>query len=121
MCAMQAIRYMDRYGATEEHFALSAARMRTEGARNELAHLRTPMTVDAVMSTPYLAYPTRLAMACPRTISVSAMVRVAEAAQQVRRRCGAHQVDGVHTALGAGAGGSVQFFTVGIFSADPDE
>jgi acetyl-CoA C-acetyltransferase len=237
MCAMQAIRYMDRYGATEQHFALSAARMRTEGARNEHAHLRTPMTVDAVLATPYLAYPTRLAMACPRTtggcamvlvsddlarrlavplawvrgfaarantyfmgdkmgdcgpndhgfyhdlhlaaasayamagitrppdqvrlvepyipfsvmepaqlealgvcgpgeapklaeighfdhdgpmpccpsggtlcanpISVSAMVRVAEAAQQVRRRCGAHQVDGVHTALGAGAGGSV--------------
>lgn len=251
MCAMQAIRYMDRHGATEEHFALSAARMRTEGARNEHAHLRTPMTVDAVLATPYLAYPTRLAMACPRTtgacamvlvngdlarrlsapkawirgfaarantyfmgdkmgdcgpndhglyhdlhlaaasayamagitrpaeqvrlvepyipfsvmepaelealgvcgpgeapklaeighfdhdgpmpccpsggvlcanpISISAMARVAEAAQQVRRRCGAHQVEGVHTALGAGAGGSVQFFTVGIFSTDPHE
>jgi acetyl-CoA C-acetyltransferase len=58
---------------------------------------------------------------CANPISVSAMARVAEAAQQVRRRAGAHQVDGVHTALGAGAGGSVQFFTVGIFSADPDE
>ena len=40
MCAMAAVRYMDRYGATEEHFALSAARMRTDGARNEYAHLR---------------------------------------------------------------------------------
>jgi len=49
------------------------------------------------------------------------MVRVAEAAQQVRRRCGAHQVEDVHTTLGAGAGGSVQFFTVGIFSTHPDE
>ena len=251
MCAMQAVRYMDRYGATEEHFAHSAARMRTDGARNEHAHLRQPLTVDEVLATPYLAYPIRLAMACPRSsgvcamvlasgdlarrlaaskawvrgfaarantyfmgdkmgacgdndhglyydlhlaaasayamagidrpaeqlrlvepyipfasmepgevealgvcrpgeapklaeqghfdadgpmpvcpsggvlcanpISISAMARVAEAAQQVRGRAGAHQIDGVHTALGAGAGGSVQFFTVGIFSADPDE
>jgi acetyl-CoA C-acetyltransferase len=58
---------------------------------------------------------------CANPISISAMARVAEAAQQVRQRCGAHQVEGVHTALGAGAGGSVQFFTVGIFSTDPDE
>jgi acetyl-CoA C-acetyltransferase len=249
MCALQAVRYMDRYGATEEQFAVMASRMRTSGARNPNAHLRTPVTPAEVAETPYLAWPIRLAMACPRSsgacamvlagerlarrlsapkawvrgyaaranthfmgdkmgacgdndhglyydlrlaaesayamagirrpaeelhlvepyipfatmepaqlealglcdageapklaeqghwdndgplpvcpsggvlcanpISISAMARVAEAAQQVRGRAGDHQVDGVRTALGAGAGGSVQFFAVGIFGQEP--
>jgi acetyl-CoA C-acetyltransferase len=250
MCALQASRYVHRYGTTEEQFALTASRMRTNGARNPNTHLRAPLSPGEVLATPYLAWPIRLAMACPRSsgacamvlasgdlarrlsppkawvrgvaarantyfmgdkmgacgendhgfyhdlalaaesayrmagirrpatelrivepyipfatmepgqlealrlcppgyastwaeqghwdldgplpvcpsggvlcanpISVSAMVRVAEAAQQVRGRAGPHQVDGARTALGGGAGGSVQFFAVAVFGQEPE-
>ncbi len=58
---------------------------------------------------------------CSNPISVSALVRVAEAAQQVRDRAGDYQVDGATTALGTGAGGDAQFFVVAIVDRrDPD-
>lgn len=59
---------------------------------------------------------------CANPISVTALVRVAEAAQQVRDRAGDHQVEGATTALSTGAGGDAQFFVVGIFDRrDPQE
>ncbi|HLF40759.1 MAG TPA: thiolase family protein [Acidimicrobiia bacterium] len=249
MTAFQAVRHMHRHGVTEEQFAVIASRTRGNGARNEHAHLRTPISPEEVLATPYLAWPTRLAMACPRSsgacavvvasgdlarrlsapkawvrgfaarantyfmgdkmgdaglndhgfyydlrltaetayrmagitrpaeelqvaepyvpfatmepgelealglcepgeaaklaeqghwdidgavavcpsggvlcanpISISAMARVAEAAQQVRGRAGGHQVDGVRMALGGGAGGSVQFFSTAVFGTEP--
>jgi len=57
---------------------------------------------------------------CANPISVSALVRVAEAAQQVRGRADDHQVDGVRTAVAGGAGGSYQFFVVGVLSTEPE-
>jgi acetyl-CoA C-acetyltransferase len=56
---------------------------------------------------------------CANPISVTALVRVAEAAQQVRERAGDHQVDGVRTAVSTGAGGSVQFFVTSVLGRDP--
>lgn len=58
---------------------------------------------------------------CTNPISVTALVRVAEAAQQVRGRAAGHQVDGCRTALATGAGGDAQFFVVAILDGrDPD-
>lgn len=249
MTALSAVRYMDRYGATEEDFALVAERLRANGARNRYAHLRTPISAKEILQTPVLASPLRLGMSCPQTsgacavlvtsgdrarrlssppawirgvaarsntyfmgdkmaacgdndhathhelalaaveaytmagigdpatqihvaepyvpfssmeapmleslglcergtgfrlagegvwnmdgrlpvcpsggvlctnpISVSALARMAEAAQQVRRRAGDHQVDRVETAVAGGAGGSIQFFVVGVFGKEP--
>lgn len=57
---------------------------------------------------------------CANPISVTALVRVAEVAQQVRGRAGGHQVPGCTTALATGAGGDAQFFVVAIVDArDP--
>jgi acetyl-CoA C-acetyltransferase len=55
---------------------------------------------------------------CANPISVSALARVAEGALQVRARAGEHQVEGARTAVVAGAGGSIQFFCVGVLSAE---
>jgi acetyl-CoA C-acetyltransferase len=51
---------------------------------------------------------------CTNPISVSGMLRIAEAAQQVRQRAGDHQVERAETAVGAGQGGSIQFSVVAV-------
>ncbi|MGH9001871.1 MAG: thiolase C-terminal domain-containing protein, partial [Acidimicrobiia bacterium] len=249
MTALAAVRYMDRYGATEEDFAVVAERLRRNGAGNAHSHLRIPITAKEVMETPVLCWPLRLAMCCPQTsggcavviqsaerarrlsapaawvrgvaartntyfmgdkmgdcgpndhatpyelhlaateayamagiadpasevhvaepyvpfssmeaamleslglsppgegfrlagegvfdrdgrlpvcpsggvmctnpISVTALVRMAEAAQQVRRRAGDHQVDRADVAVATGVGGSIQFYVVGVFGREP--
>jgi acetyl-CoA C-acetyltransferase len=56
---------------------------------------------------------------CTNPISVTALVRMAEAAQQVRRRAGDHQVDRADVAVATGVGGSIQFYVVGVFGREP--
>lgn len=56
---------------------------------------------------------------CTNPISVTAMVRVAEAALQVQGRAGEHQVAKANTAVATGAGGSHQFFNVTVLSNEP--
>jgi acetyl-CoA C-acetyltransferase len=249
MTALAAVRYMDRFGATEEDFAVVAERLRANGAGNAHSHLRIPIAAKDVLGTPVLCWPLRLAMCCPQTsgscavvissgerarrlssppawirglaarsntyfmgdkmadcgsndhatpyelrlaateayamagitdpateidlaepyvpfssmegpmleslglappgvgfrlagegvfdmdgrlpvcpsggvmctnpISVTALVRMAEAAQQVRRRAGDHQVDRAEVAVATGVGGSIQFYVVGVFGKDP--
>lgn len=62
---------------------------------------------------------------CANPIAVTALVRVAEAAQQVRGRAGDRQVPGAGSAVATGPGGSHQFHTVVTLDAsrptDPQE
>jgi acetyl-CoA C-acetyltransferase len=54
-------------------------------------------------------------------VSATALIRVAEAALQVRGTAGRHQRDGVHRAVATGQGGATQFSTVAVLGADrPD-
>lgn len=55
---------------------------------------------------------------CTNPISVTAMVRFAEATAQVQGRAGPHQVPGVRTAVATGAGGSHQFFNVAVLDRE---
>lgn len=55
---------------------------------------------------------------CAAPISVSALVRFAEGALQVRGRAGDHQVDGCRTAVVTGAGGSIQFAGVAVLRGE---
>jgi acetyl-CoA C-acetyltransferase len=50
-------------------------------------------------------------------IGASGMLRMAEAANQVRGEAGEHQVDGARIALGQAYGGNAQYFSMAIFSA----
>lgn len=55
---------------------------------------------------------------CTNPISVTAMVRFAEAVLQVQGRAGDHQVPGARTIVATGAGGSHQFFNVAVLTSE---
>ncbi len=50
-------------------------------------------------------------------IGASGMLRLAEAANQVRGQCGEHQIDGARVALGQAYGGNAQYFSMAIFGS----
>jgi acetyl-CoA C-acetyltransferase len=50
-------------------------------------------------------------------IGASGMLRLAEAANQVRGQAGEHQVEGARIALGQAYGGNAQYFSMAIFSS----
>jgi acetyl-CoA C-acetyltransferase len=50
-------------------------------------------------------------------IGASGMLRMAEAANQVRGQAGAHQVEGARVSLGQAYGGNAQYFAMAIFSS----
>jgi acetyl-CoA C-acetyltransferase len=50
-------------------------------------------------------------------IGASGMLRLAEAANQVRGQAGEHQVDGARVSLGQAYGGNAQYFSMAIFSS----
>ncbi len=52
-------------------------------------------------------------------VSATAMVRIAEAALQVRQMAGERQVDGVERAVATGQGGATQFSTVCVLGTRP--
>jgi len=54
-------------------------------------------------------------------IGASGMLRLAEAANQVRGQAGAHQVDGARISLGQAYGGNAQYFSMAIFAASLDQ
>lgn len=56
---------------------------------------------------------------CTNPISVTAMVRFAEATLQVQGRAGDRQVASVETAVATGSGGSHQFFPVAVLTREP--
>ncbi|MGE0038691.1 thiolase family protein [Pseudorhodoplanes sp.] len=60
--AARANRYMERYGATQRHFAQVAAKNRAHAVMNERASLRTPITVDEVLNDRVIVPPLTRAM-----------------------------------------------------------
>jgi acetyl-CoA C-acetyltransferase len=57
---------------------------------------------------------------CANPIAVTALVRIAEAAQQVRETAGDRQVEGVESAVATGIGGSKQFHSIVTLDATRD-
>jgi acetyl-CoA C-acetyltransferase len=56
---------------------------------------------------------------CTNPISVTAMVRLAEATLQIQGRAGERQVAGAETVVSTGSGGSHQFFPVTVLTREP--
>jgi len=83
--ATEASAYMKQYGATQEDAARVAVRDRNNALNNPHAHLRRPITVADVMSSPMLAYPIKLLDVCPRTDGACAVVFAA--ANIARKMC----------------------------------
>ena len=62
--ALAARRHMETYGTTEEHLATIAVGQRKWAARNPLAQMRMPITVDDYYASPWVADPLRRLDCC---------------------------------------------------------
>jgi acetyl-CoA acetyltransferase len=75
--ALKAKWYMDRYGVTSSDLAAIAVKARTNGARNENAHLRKEVTVEDVLHSPMIADPLTRFQCCPSSDGAAALVLTA--------------------------------------------
>jgi len=64
MLALPAMRYLHEFGATERQLATVAVQQRLWARRNPRATLRTPLSVDDVLSAPMIAPPLTRPMCC---------------------------------------------------------
>ena len=78
MLAMSAIRYMHKYGMTQEDMARIVVKNRAHAALNPNAHLRAPTSIDEVMHSRMIAWPIKLFDACPQSSGGCAMVLASE-------------------------------------------
>ncbi len=72
--ALQARAYMDEYGVTEEDCALVSVKNHGNAFRNPVAQLPLRLTVEDVMSSPYVAEPLKVLDCCPISDGASAVV-----------------------------------------------
>lgn len=77
-CALQAKRYLHKYGITEEQCAQVAVKNLKNGQRNPYAHRAMDVTVGQVMSSRMLANPIKELDAYPITDGACAMILAAE-------------------------------------------
>lgn len=71
--------YMGKYGATEEDAAMVSVRDHNNAALyNPYAHLRTMITVEDVMKSPYISYPLKMLDMCPRSDGACAVIFAGE-------------------------------------------
>jgi acetyl-CoA C-acetyltransferase len=78
MLALQAVRYMAKYGTTEYHMALAAVKNRRHAMRNPHAHLRKEVTVEEVLASRVICWPIKLFDACPQSTGGCALVLCSE-------------------------------------------
>jgi acetyl-CoA C-acetyltransferase len=78
MLAMSGIRYMEKYGMTEEDMAQVVVKNRRHAALNPKAHLRKQVTIDDVMNSRYISWPIKLMDCCPQSCGGGAMVLASE-------------------------------------------
>ena len=76
--AIQASRYMYKYGVTEEQTAIVAVQDRKHAQNNPYAQLQLDITVEDVMKSPPLCKPIKLLDACPASDGAAAMVFASE-------------------------------------------
>ena len=85
--ALQARAYMDKYGITEEQCAMVAVKNHGNAFANPVAQLPLELTVDEVMSSPYIADPIKLLDCCPISDGASALILAGEErARELTRR-----------------------------------
>lgn len=74
--AMAARAHMERYGTTSEDFGRLALLCRTNALDNERAMMRTPITMDDYLASPWITEPFRLLDCCLETDGAVALVIV---------------------------------------------
>ena len=78
MLALQAVRYMQKYGTTEYHMALAAVKNRRHAMKNPHAHLRKEVTVEEVLASRVICWPIKLYDACPQSTGGCALILCSE-------------------------------------------
>jgi acetyl-CoA C-acetyltransferase len=76
--AIEATQYMKRYDVPEETIALAAVRARKNAQKNPHAHLKLELTVEHVLSSPYIAYPIHYLDMCPTSDGACAVIMASE-------------------------------------------
>ncbi len=83
--------YMEQYGLTERDLALVAVKDHENGARNPFAHVRIPVTIEAIhdgenadVVNNYIAEPVRLYGMCPVSDGAASLILCAEDAPQMK-------------------------------------
>lgn len=89
MLAMSAVRYMHKYGMTQEDMARIVVKNRDHAALNPRAHLRVRTTLDEVIKSRMISWPIKLFDACPQSSGGCAMVLASE--EYIRK----HSLDAV--------------------------
>lgn len=72
--AMQARAYMDAFGLSEEDFALVSVKNHENAFKNPLAQLPLHLTVEDVMTSPYMSEPIKLLDCSPVSDGASAVI-----------------------------------------------
>ncbi|MBP5858557.1 thiolase family protein [Marivibrio halodurans] len=78
MLAMSAVRYMHKYGMSEEDMARVTVKNRRHASKNPNAHLRKECTAEEVLNSRYLCWPIKLYDACPQSSGGCAMILASE-------------------------------------------
>ena len=76
--AMQANAYAQRYGVGQEAAAKVVVKNRANGARNPYAHLQTPVTLEEVQGSGWVAYPLHARDCPPESVGGVALILAAE-------------------------------------------
>src|SRR5437763_447231 len=69
---------MKKYNVPEETIALAAVRARKNAQKNPHAHLKLDLTVEHVLSSPYIAYPIHYLDMCPTSDGACAVIMTTE-------------------------------------------
>ena len=74
MLAFQAVRYMHKYGMTEEHMAMVSVKDHKNGCKNPRAHVQKEFTLEDVLESRMISWPIKLYDACPSSSGGAAMI-----------------------------------------------
>ncbi len=78
MLAMSAVRYMEKYGMTQEDMARVVVKNRYHASLNPNAHLRGTTSVEEVMHSRMISWPVKLMDCCPQSSGGGAMILASE-------------------------------------------
>ena len=78
MLAFSGVRYMHKYGATEEHMALVSVKNHDNALKNPYAHIQKAVSIQDVLNSRYLCWPIKLLDACPSSSGACALILSSE-------------------------------------------
>jgi acetyl-CoA C-acetyltransferase len=78
MLAFSGVRYMHKYGATEEHMAIVSVEKHRNALNNPYAHIQKEVSIKDVLNSRYLCWPIKLLDACPSSSGACAVILCSE-------------------------------------------